>query len=243
MVLVFAISISCVVAEDTSSIPENLSASDSEDVVAVTVDDDALAASESADDALGATQDDAAAAGNSNSDPTEGIDTTFCSIKIDVLDKNYKVGDKVKVKITVTNIGIIAAEDVLVGLSFTDLQGNPDTSFKLIDDGKYAISNVEEGYEIEFGHLEPNESQTIILTFLATQPGQKIVHASVTGDNVDNSKEAFEAYANATITVVADEGAAGDVKHSSSKMLATGNPLAILALALLALVVPYCRRR
>ena len=243
LVLVFAMSISCVVAEDTSAIPEDLSAADSEDVIAATADDDALAASESADETLGATQDDATAAENSNSDPTEGIDTTFCSIKIDVLDKNYKVGDKVKVKITVTNTGIIPAEDVLVGLSFSDLQGNPDTSFKLIDDGKYAISNVEGGYEIEFGHLEPNDSQTIILTFLATQPGQKIIYASVTGDNVDSSKEAFDSYANATITVVADEGAAGGVEQSSSKMLATGNPLAILALALLTLAAPYCRRR
>ena len=242
LILVFAMSISCVVAGDNSAIPEDLSAADDGEIVAAAADDEVLSAAESSDETLGATQDDTTAA-DENADPTEGIDTTFCSVKIDVLDKNYKVGDKVRVKITVTNIGIIPAEDVVVGLSFTDPQGNPDGSFKLLDNGKYAISQVEQGYEIQFGHLEPNESQTIILTFLATEPGQKIIHASVTGDNVENSEQAFEMYDNATITVVADESAAGNSEQSSSKMLATGNPLAILALALLTLVVPYYRRR
>ena len=92
--------------------------------------------------------------------------------------------------------------------------------------------------------LGPNESESVTLTFLAPEPGKKMIFASVSGDNVDSSEEASDAYTNTTITVVADETADNShAKHySSSKMLATGNPLALLALALLVLV-PYCRRR
>ena len=92
MVLVFALSISCVSAQDASEIPENLSTTDADEVIA---------AADNGGEILGANQEDTPVADEHGDDPTEGIDTTFCSIKIDIPGKVYKVGDKVKVKITV----------------------------------------------------------------------------------------------------------------------------------------------
>lgn len=233
LIVVFAMSITGVIAEDTSDVSDALSTADADEVIAAT---------DGADETLGAADESLSADDIPESgSATDGIDATFCSVEVKTPDKDFKVGDKVKVQIKVTNIGIIPAEDVVVGLSFTDLPGNPAFGFKLVDDGGYAISQVEGGYEIKCGFLAPNDSKTLTLTFLATEPGEFYAVASATGSNVENSDEAYD---QASIIVKEDSSSAAGSNNGepvASKNLATGNPLALLALALFTLV-PYCRR-
>ena len=102
---------------------------------------------------------------------------------IKFLDKNIKVGDQFRVKVSVENFGEYPAEDVVAGFSFLDRFGNPDFSNKLVDDAGTALTEVDGGYILEFGFLAPGETQSVILKFLATEPGEKIIVAAVTADN------------------------------------------------------------
>ncbi len=230
LVLVFIVSISSVVAEDVADA----------DKLAVDNADGTIAVSENPDEVLAAeentqTQASEASAAATDSDTSN---LTSISINVEVLDKNIKVGDKVRVKITVTNWGDYPADDVLAGFSFTDLQENLDTSFKFIDDGSYDVTQADGGYEIGFGFLGAGDTKSVVLTFLATEAGTKKIFALVTSDDsIQEPDSQFET----NITVSANS--ASNAKASTSKTLpATGNPLALLALSLFC-IVPYYRRK
>lgn len=224
LILVFLVSIGSVVAEETTDVSDNLAVEDVSETIAVDDDSDDQAAPEEETTATG-----------------EDLDTTSLSVKVEVLDKNIKVGDQFRVKISVKNIGKNHAEDVIAGFAFTDLKENMDSSFKLVDDGGYAVSPFDGGYLIEFGFLGAGDYENVILTFLATEAGEKHIFASVAADNSVDVPSSFD---NTTITVSADsEDNANNDKAAASKALpATGNPLALLAIALVC-IVPYCRRK
>ena len=173
-----------------------------------------------------------------------GDEQTLASlgIRVEVLDKNIKVGDKFRVKVTIVNGGKIPAESVAAGFSFTDLLENPDATFKLVDNGAHAVEEAETGWVINMDYLEAGATEEIILTFLATESGTKYIVADV---NADNSIPEHDSETNTTITVGENSNSAGDaakVKASAAKeMYATGNPLALLALSLIC-VIPFYRR-
>ena len=204
-----------------------------DDVIAVSNDDQVIAAEE--DEGIIADDDD-------TSGDEDDEELTSLAIHVDVLDKNPKVGDEVRVKITVTNWGDNSADNVQAGFSFVDLGENPDSSFKLVDDGGYAVTPYDGGYVVDFGFMAAGETEEVILVFLATQRGTKKIVASVTSD--DSIMEP-DSYYDTNITVSGDSSSADNskAKSSASKTLpATGNPLALLALALFC-IVPYYRRR
>lgn len=166
---------------------------------------------------------------------------TSVAVRVEVLEKNIKVGDQFRVKVSVENFGEYPAEDVVAGFSFLDRFGNPDFSNKLVDDAGTALTEVDGGYILEFGFLAPGETQSVILKFLATEPGEKIIVAAVTADNTIMEPDS---YSNASFIISENPNIAKHTeKIAEAKTLpATGNPLALLALGLLCLV-PCLRRR
>lgn len=147
------------------------------------------------------------------------------------------MGDKVRVKLILTNLGTNDAKNVVAQFSLTDIYENLDASFKLID-SDHNVDEVNGGYVIKLDSLAGKGSEEIILTFLATASGSKRVDASVFSDN---SMEVH--YANDTFTVSESSNSNSNAQSSASKtMHATGNPLALLALSLFC-IVPYYRRK
>lgn len=235
-------SVSAVVAEDTVDADE-LAIADAEEAVAVSDAVDEPLAADASEEALAAVENDEPLAATEESSSAGDDNQTLASvgISVEVLDKNIKVGDKFKVKVTVVNSGKITAKNVIVGLSYTDILENPDATFKLLDAGIYDAKDAEAGWQIDLGDMAPGETHEIILTFLATESGTKYIVADV---NADNSISEPDSETNTTITVGENQNSASNAKSkaAASKTLpATGNPLALLALALCCMV-PYCRR-
>lgn len=223
LIFAFIASMSAVVAQDSADISQELAADDITETIAADENDGILTASE--DDEQTAEEDVA-------DDPT-----TSLGIKVEVLDKNIKAGDTFRLKVSVKNLGNAPANNVLAGFSFVDLYENLDTSFKLVDDGGYAITPADGGYEIEFGFLDAGDTKDVILTFLATESGTKKIVSLVTSD--DSILEPDSEY-ETTITVGEK---ASSAKAASAKTLhETGNPLALLAIALCCMV-PFIRRK
>ena len=220
LIFVFIVSISAVVAHDTSDISDDLTVENVDDAIAVSEDTEPLTA-ESDEETV--TADDV------------DYDTTSLSVEVEVLDKNVKVGDTFRVKVTVRNIGENHAENVVAGVAFADLKQKLDTSFKLVDDDGYEVYAENGVYAIPIGFLGAGDYEEIVLTFLATEPGEKIVAATVLAENSEEIS-----VANTTITVSGDSS--NHAAAASKTLHATGNPLALLALALIC-VVPYCRRK
>lgn len=245
LIFVFVASVSAVVAEDTGDADE-LAIDDVDESVAVSnVADEPLAVDESEETLAAGENDDTLAAGEENS--TAGDDApTLASVgvNVEVLDKNIKVGDKFKVKVTVVNSGEITAKNVIVGLGYSDLLENPDATFKLLDAGIYDAQDAETGWEIYLDDMEPGVTHEIILTFLATESGTKYFGAAV---NADNSNPEPDSQSNTTVTIGENQNSASSSANNKSKAVAsktlhaTGNPLALLALALFG-IVPYYRR-
>lgn len=231
LILIFVASAGVVVAQDSADADE-LEIADA---------DESIALSEETDEPLAAEQDaEVLAASEQDSSSEDSKDSTSLDIKVEVLDKNPKVGDEIRVKITVKNTGKNPANDVLAGFSFTDLYENPDFSFKLVDDGGYDVSSAEGGYEVNFGFLDAGDTKEVIFTFLATEAGTKKIFSNVVSDNSELEPESEDSV---TFTVSEKSSESTKAKASTSKTLhATGNPLALLALALFCLV-PYYRRK
>ena len=220
LIFVFIVSISAVVAQDTADISENLAVENVDDAIAVSEDAEPLTV-ESDEETVTA----------------DGVDsdTTTLSVEVEVLDKNVKVGDTFRVKVTVRNTGENHAENVVAGVAFGDLNEKLDTSFKLVDDDGYEVYTENGVYVIPLGFLGSGDYEEIVLTFMATEPGEKIVAATVLAENSEEIS-----VANTTITVSADSS--NHAAAASKTLPATGNPLALLALALIC-IVPYCRRK
>lgn len=229
LITVFMVSISAVVAEDVADT----------DKLAVDNTDETIAVSEDSEETLGAEENtDTLAAGEDDESLTAAdSDGTDVDIKVTVLDKNPKVGDKFRVKITLTNLGSNDAKNVEAQFSFEDIYENVDSSFKLVD-SDHDVDEVDGGYVITLPSLAGGSTEEIILTFIATTSGDKNVAASVSSDN---SMEVH--YANDTFTVSESSSGSKNAQSSASKTLpATGNPLALLALSLFC-IVPYYRRK
>ncbi|WP_405268186.1 hypothetical protein [Methanobrevibacter sp.] len=235
LLLVFVVSIGAVVAEDAADVSEELAIDNGDEDIAVTEDPDDVLAVDEEEQPLQVGED-AETAGAA----ADAEDLTDISIKVDVLDKNIKAGDEFRVKVTVTNDGNNPAENVVAGFAFIDLLEDPDPSFQLVDDNGYAVYPYDGGFIVEFGFLDVGESQDVILTFLATESGEKMIVAGVGADNSDINYPG--SYYNTTITVGESSNPSNNKdKVSSAKTASTGNPLALLGLALCGLV-PYYRR-
>ena len=249
LIFVFILSIGVVVAEDAADVNDELAIENVDETIAVT---------EEADEPLTANEDTQPLQASEDTEPlqasedTETVgaddtpdDLTDLSIKVDVLDKDIKAGDEFKVKVTVTNNGNYPAEDVQAGFSFLTILGDPDDSFELVDDNGYDATPYDDGFIVEFGFLDAGDSEYVILTFLATESGEKMIVAGVSADNANYTNP--DSYCNTTFTVGESSNsnsnsADNKVKASSAKTATTGNPLALLGLAFCCLV-PYCRRR
>ena len=259
LLLVFVTSVGTVVAED-AGISDELATDDVDEAIALSEDVDEPLAAAGAEESLAAADneetlaagaeeslaaadnEETLAAGDESS--SSGDEQTLASlgIRVEVLDKNVKVGDKFRVKVTIVNSGKVPAESVAAGLSFTDLSENPDATFKLVDNGGHAVQDAETGWVINLDYLAAGATEEVILTFLATESGTKNIVADV---NADNSISEPDSETNTTITVGENSNSADNsakVKVSAAKaMHATGNPLALLALSLFC-IVPYYRR-
>ena len=126
LIFVFIVSISAVVAHDTSDISDDLTVENVDDAIAVSEDTEPLTA-ESDEETV--TADDV------------DYDTTSLSVEVEVLDKNVKVGDTFRVKVTVRNTGENHAENVIAAVAFADLNEKQDKSFKLVDDDDYNVQS------------------------------------------------------------------------------------------------------
>lgn len=230
LITVFMVSISAVVAQDVGDVDE-LAIDNTDETIAVSEDSEETLAAEENTDTLAASEDDESLTAADTSDGTD------VDIKVTVLDKNPKVGDKFRVKITLTNLGSNDAKNVEAQFSFEDIYENVDSSFKLVD-SDHDVDEVDGGYVITLPSLAGGSTEEIILTFIATTSGDKNVAASVSSDN---SMEVH--YANDTFTVSESSSGNKNAQSSASKTLpATGNPLALLALSLFC-IVPYYRRK
>ena len=240
LILVFVASAGVVFAEDTAEADEL--AIDNADELAVDNSDETLALSEEANEPLAAQENEEVLAADSSASTT-GADSSKSpklTVDVEILDKNIKVGDKFRVKVTVKNTGNGPANSVAAGFSFTDLLENPDASFKLVDKGSAAVMSADSGYQINIDYLGAGETEEFVLTFLATESGTKYIFADVASDESEGHQDDAT---NTTITVGENSDSSnGNVKASAAKtMHATGNPLALLALSLLC-IVPYYRR-
>lgn len=230
LISVFILSVSSVVAEDVADVDE-LAMDNTNETIAVSEGSSEALAAEENTQTLAAGEDDQTQTSATTSDGTD------VDIKVVALDKNPKVGDKVRVKVILTNLGSNDAKNVEAQFSFTDIYKNLDASFKLID-STHKVDEVDGGYVIKLDSLAGASTVEIILTFLATTSGTKTIDASVFSDN---SMEVH--YANDTFTVSKSSNSNNNAKASTSKtMHATGNPLALLALSLFC-IVPYYRRK
>lgn len=229
LISVFIASIGAVVAEDVAD-ADKLAADNSEETISVSKESNEPLAAEENTETL--------AAGNNDEtlNAAAGDEGTDVDIKVVVLDKNPKVGDKVRVKLILTNLGSNDAKNVKAQFSFTDIYENLDASFKLID-SDHDVDEVDGGYIVTLDSLAGEGTEEILLTFLATASGEKRVFADVFADN------AMEVhYANDTFTVSESSSSNGNAQSRAAKtMHATGNPLALLALSLFC-IVPYYRR-
>lgn len=228
LIFVFIASVGSAVAEDVSDASNELEIDNVDEAVSEDDDgtDEELEEEEYGDD--------------EELEETDGVDgeeeTTTCAISIEVLDKPV-AGDTFRIKVTVVNTGDADAENVRGVVTFADIQGKIDQGFKLVDDGGASVTEINGGYAIDFGFLEAGDSKDVILTFLATESGPKMIVGAVTGDNVEVTDESF-----CHVIIYVAEPDAPRVSASSETLPATGNPLALLALALLA-IVPLYRRR
>ena len=221
LISVFLLSVSSVVAEDVANADE-LAIDNADETIAVSENNDEPLAAEENTETLAASEDD---------------QTLSVDIKVIALDKNPKVGDKVRIKIILTNLGSNDAKNVEAQFSFSDIYENVDATFKLVD-STHKVDEIDGGYVIKLDSLAGASTEEIIITFIATTSGTKHVDASVFSDN---SMEVH--YANDTFTVSESSNSNKNAQSSVSKtMHATGNPLALLALSLFG-IVPYYRRK
>ncbi len=240
LIFLFVVSIGVVVAEDTADVSEELAVDDVDEDVEVDENADDAAVADDEAPTTGAAPD----VGATGDADENAEDLTSLAINVEILDKNIKAGDEFRVKITVENFGENPAENVVAGFSFTDLADNPDSSVQLVDDGGYAVTAADGGFFVDYGFLDAGDYEEVILTFLASQSGEKMIYAAVTADNVIMEPTN---YFETTFTVGENSNAAGNTKAgnadkvSSAKTASTGNPLALLGLALCGLV-PYYRR-
>ena len=238
LVFAFVMSVSCVFAEDVANAPSDMGTTD-DDALSLSEDGNALDESSDSEDALKESEDadsDAPSTDASKENPNK----TDATVKIEVLNHNYKVGDKVKVRITVTNLGPYDAENVKVGFGFLDELENPDFSLKLIDDGKYAVRKYDTGYYLDFGFLGKNSSKSVVLTFLATESGKKTIQGGLEGDYFTTDE-----YDNDTFTVTKNSNSNSNTAKKEGDVatnVPAGNPIALLLLSLFCMV-PYCLKR
>lgn len=246
LILVFVTSVGVAFAED-AEISDELAVDDVDESIAINEDvDEPIAATDAEETLTAADDDETLTVGEENASSGDEQKLASLGIRVEVLDKNVKVGDKFRVKVTIINGGDIPAQSVAAGLSFTDLSENPDATFKLVDNGGHAVQDAETGWIINLDYLEAGATEEVILTFLSTESGTKYIVADV---NADNSIPEQDSETNTTITVGENSNSAGNAvtnnaksKAVASKSLhATGNPLALLALALCCMV-PYYRR-
>lgn len=230
LISVFLLSVSSVVAEDVANADE-LAIDNADETIAVSENNDEPLAAEENTETLAASEDDQTLSSATTSDGTD------VDIKVIALDKNPKVGDKVRIKIILTNLGSNDAKNVEAQFSFSDIYENVDATFKLVD-STHKVDEIDGGYVIKLDSLAGASTEEIIITFIATTSGTKHVDASVFSDN---SMEVH--YANDTFTVSESSNSNKNAQSSVSKtMHATGNPLALLALSLFG-IVPYYRRK
>ncbi len=241
-------SISSVFAEDVANVPSEIGTAD-EEALSVSEDESVSATQDESDLTLSSTSEDTLEASDEVPQDAPSIDAdeeipdyTEGTLKIEVLDHNYKVGDKVKIRFTVSNLGPYDAENVKVGFGILDEFENPDFSLKFIDDGKYAVTQYDTGYYLDFGFLGKNSSKSVVLTFLATESGEKSIEGGLEGDYFITDE-----YDADDFSVTKDPNSNSNSKSvkkatGAATNIAAGNPIAVLLLSLFC-IVPYCLRR
>ena len=223
LIFVFIASVGTAVAEDVSDASNELKIDDVDEEVSVDEESDVVEEDEEDIAPL---------------DDEEDLEPTTLSVKVDVLDKPV-AGKNFRIKVTITNTGDADAENARAAVSFTDLKATIDKSFILVDDDDADVSENNGVYRIDFGYLGAGESDDVTLTFLATQSGPKVIVAMAAADNAAPTKDSTYF---AFIDVAENSNAAIKANAATETLPATGNPLVLLALALLAIIPCYRRR-
>ena len=225
LIFVFIASVGTAVAEDVSDASNELKIDDVDEEVSVDEESDVV-------------EEDVGEEDIAPLDDEEDLEPTTLSVKVDVLDKPV-AGENFRIKVTITNTGDADAENARAAVSFTDLKATIDKSFILVDDDDADVSENNGVYRIDFGYLGAGESDDVTLTFLATQSGPKVIVAMAAADNAAPTKDSTYF---AFIDVAENSNAAIKANAAKETLPATGNPLVLLALALLAIIPCYRRR-
>lgn len=225
LIFVFIASVGTAVAEDVSDASNELKIDDVDEEVSVDEESDVV-------------EEDVEEEDIAPLDDEEDLEPTTLSVKVDVLDKPV-AGKNFRIKVTITNTGDADAENARAAVSFTDLKATIDKSFILVDDDDADVSENNGVYRIDFGYLGAGESDDVTLTFLATQSGPKVIVAMAAADNAAPTKDSTYF---AFIDVAENSNAAIKANAAKETLPATGNPLVLLALALLAIIPCYRRR-
>ena len=153
---------------------------------------------------------------------------------------NVKVGEKVQYKVTVENLG-------------PDTAVNTRATVKLPDELKLLGFKPSKGtYDPEtgiwtIGDVAPGEEITLLLDTEALVAGKIVVDASVVSDTYDRNLSNNNDSAEITVDVIPPQPIVSPeeppVKENVPTMPATGNPIAMVILALLAMVGMTLRRR
>lgn len=230
LLIVFISSVSCVVAADANS--DNSLATDDNDIILTDEDSGELA--DSGDDLLttGPLEDDG--------DGEDVVPTLYMTLSTS--KDTFKVGDIVKVHVTVKNVGKVDATDVLASIG---LSGN---QLKFLE-GYVPIADMDDmgNVNIHIGDLAAGETYEAYIPFEAIKSGEVILYGTVT-----NGAECVHNDPRITITLLdadpVDKQTKSpqkvEAKNAAKTLPATGNPVAILGLVVVLLsCIPYFRRK
>lgn len=237
LLLVFVVSAGCVAAAEDADASEELAIDDNEETVAVE-QDETLAVDESAEPV---------AADEEDSSQAVAEDTDI-QIDLDVPKTTYKMGDRVEVKVAVTNTGNATAKNVIVKLELSDYSEEMGSILEFQEGEAMTVDVGDDGaIQIHIDSIEPGKTLIYTIPFIAVGSGDVEINAGANGDNlatVDPGYVALTIEPDLDIPIDAEEtaeAATAAAAAKSSELPATGNPLVLLALALLAIVPVYRR--
>lgn len=230
LLLVFISSVSCVVAADAND--SNSLATDDNDIILADEDSGELA--DSGDDltTTGTLEDD-------GDDADTGVPSLYMTLSTS--KDTFKVGDTVKLHVTVKNVGKVDAPDVLASIGLTD------NLLKFLE-GYVPIADMDDmgNINIHIGFLAAGETYEADIPFEAIKSGEEIIYGTVTsGPESDHNDPRI------TINILDADPVEKqttapqkvEAKDTAKTLPATGNPVAILGLVVVLLsCIPYFRR-
>ncbi|MCF0226991.1 MAG: DUF11 domain-containing protein, partial [Methanobrevibacter sp.] len=183
----------------------------------------------------------------SNNNATNSTNVKSADLEITIVPDKEEVakGDTVVWIITVTNNGPDVADNVV---AFDKL---PEGLELISYDPSKGVVNGSDVLTWIIGNLAPGESATLVLTTKTLVTGVITHNVNVTSDtydpNLSNNADSFNITVKDSVGPVPpipeDDNKTNNVVASKSSLPATGNPIAIVVLALLCLLGARLRRK